>query len=216
MAILELTYIVNFGSELAVVSMLPTFFETTFDLPKATAGILASCFAFVNLVARPAGGLISDKVGSRKNTMAFLTAGLGIGYLVMSMIKPGTFSGPSGIFVAVVITMLASFFVQSGEGATFALVPLVKRRVTGQVAGLVGAYGNVGAVTYLTIFSLLPMWMGGGAEPDPTVIANSNSRFFQILGIAGLIVAFFCYFFLKEPKGSFADLHEGETEEALA
>ena len=50
-AILELTYIVNFGSELAVVSMLPTFFETTFDLPKATAGILASCFAFVNLVA---------------------------------------------------------------------------------------------------------------------------------------------------------------------
>ena len=62
-AILELTYIVNFGSELAVVSMLPTFFETTFDLPKATAGILASCFAFVNLVARPAGGLISDKLG---------------------------------------------------------------------------------------------------------------------------------------------------------
>ena len=203
MAILELTYIVNFGSELAVVSMLPTFFETTFDLPKATAGILASCFAFVNLVARPAGGLISDSVGSRKNTMGFLTAGLGIGYLVMSMIKPGTFSGTTGIVVAVVITMLASFFVQSGEGATFALVPLVKRRVTGQVAGLVGAYGNVGAVTYLTIFSLLPMWMGGGGEPTPEVIAASNSTFFQILGVAGLIVAFFCFFFLKEPKGSF-------------
>ena len=191
--------------------MLPTFFETTFDLPKATAGILASCFAFVNLVARPAGGLISDRVGSRKNTMGFLTAGLGVGYLVMSMIKPGTFSGTSGIFVAVVITMLASFFVQSGEGATFALVPLVKRRVTGQVAGLVGAYGNVGAVTYLTIFSLLPMWMGGGGEPTPEVIAASNSAFFQILGVAGLIVAFFCFFFLKEPKGSFAELHEGET-----
>ncbi|NCG16336.1 MAG: MFS transporter, partial [Synechococcales cyanobacterium H12SWP_bin.12] len=210
-AILELTYIVNFGSELAVVSMLPTFFETTFDLPKATAGILASCFAFVNLVARPAGGLISDKLGSRKNTMAFLTGGLGIGYLVMSMIKPGTFSGTTGIIIAVLITMLASFFVQSGEGATFAMVPLVKRRVTGQVAGLVGAYGNVGAVTYLTIFSLLPMWMGGGKDPSPEIIAASNSAFFQVLGIAGLIVAFFCFFFLKEPKGSFDDLHEGET-----
>jgi NNP family nitrate/nitrite transporter-like MFS transporter len=208
-AILELTYIVNFGSELAVVSMLPTFFETTFDLPKSTAGILASCF--VNLVARPAGGLISDKLGSRKNTMAFLTGGLGIGYLVMSMIKPGTFSGTTGIIIAVLITMLASFFVQSGEGATFALVPLVKRRVTGQVAGLVGAYGNVGAVTYLTIFSLLPMWMGGGKDPSPEIIAASNSAFFQVLGVAGLIVAFFCFFFLKEPKGSFDDLHEGET-----
>jgi len=194
-----------------VVSMLPTFFETTFDLPKATAGLLASCFAFVNLIARPAGGLISDKVGSRKNTMGFLTAGLGFGYLVMSMIKPGTFSGTTGIIVAVVITMLASFFVQSGEGATFALVPLVKRRVTGQVAGLVGAYGNVGAVAYLTIFSLLPMWMGGGSDPSPEVIAASNSAFFQILGVAGLVVAFFCFFFLKEPKGSFAELHEGES-----
>ena len=209
-AILELTYIVNFGSELAVVSMLPTFFETTFDLPKATAGILASCFAFVNLVARPGGGLISDKLGSRKNTMAFLTGGLGIGYLIMSMIKPGTFSGGLGIAVAVLITMLASFFVQAGEGATFAMVPLVKKRVTGQIAGLVGAYGNVGAVAYLTTFSLLPMWMGGGKDPSAEIVASSNSAFFQILGIAGLIVAFLCFFFLKEPKGSFSEEHADE------
>ncbi|PWL22435.1 MAG: MFS transporter [Synechococcus sp. XM-24] len=209
-AILELTYIVNFGSELAVVSMLPTFFETTFDLPKATAGILASCFAFVNLVARPGGGLISDKLGSRKNTMAFLTGGLGIGYLIMSMIKPGAFSGSFGIIVAVLITMLASFFVQAGEGATFAMVPLVKKRVTGQIAGLVGAYGNVGAVAYLTIFSLLPMWMGGGKDPSAEIVASSNSAFFQILGTAGLIVAFLCFFFLKEPKGSFAEEHADE------
>lgn len=209
-AILELTYIVNFGSELAVVSMLPTFFETTFDLPKATAGILASCFAFVNLVARPGGGLISDKLGSRKNTMAFLTGGLGIGYLIMSMIKPGAFSGSLGITIAVLITMLASFFVQAGEGATFAMVPLVKKRVTGQIAGLVGAYGNVGAVAYLTIFSLLPMWMGGGKDPSAEIVASSNSAFFQILGTAGLIVAFLCFFFLKEPKGSFAEEHVDE------
>ena len=52
-----------------------------------------------------------------------------------------------------------------------------------------GAYGNVGAVTYLTIFSLLPMWMGGGAEPTPEIIASSNSAFFQVLGVAGLVVA---------------------------
>ncbi|MEA5475532.1 MFS transporter [Synechococcus sp. CCY9201] len=216
-AILELTYIVNFGSELAVVSMLPTFFETTFDLPKATAGILASAFAFVNLIARPGGGLLSDKLGSRKSTMGFLTIGLGIGYLVMSMIKPGTFTGNAGIALALVLTMACSFFVQAGEGSTFAMVPLVKRRVTGQIAGMVGAYGNVGAVAYLTIYSLLPVWMGGAsAEPSPEVIAASNSAFFQILGVAGLIVGFMCYFFLNEPKGSFADQHEGEAVAAAS
>ncbi|OOV36453.1 hypothetical protein BO98_01560, partial [Candidatus Synechococcus spongiarum LMB bulk10D] len=99
-AILELTYIVNFGSELAVVSMLPSFFETTFALPKALAGILASSYAFMNLAARPGGGLLSDRMGSRKNTMAFLTVGLGVGYLLMSLIQPGTFTGTTGILLA--------------------------------------------------------------------------------------------------------------------
>ena len=133
----------------------------------------------------------------------------------MSLIKPGTFTGTAGIALAVALTMFCSFFVQAGEGSTFAMVPLVKRRITGQVAGLVGAYGNVGAVSYLTIFASLPLWMGGGSDPSPAVIAASNSAFFQVLGIAGLIVGFFCYFFLREPKGSFAELHEGEVAQPL-
>lgn len=213
-AILELTYIVNFGSELAVVSILPAFFEGTFGLPKALAGTLGASYAFVNLVARPGGGLISDRLGSRKATMAILTLGMGIGYLVMSSI-PSLRDGlglPAGVMVAlaVVMTMTCSFFVQAGEGSTFALVPLVKRRITGQVAGNVGAYGNVGAVAYLTIFSLLPMWLGGGADPAPAILDRSNVIFFQLLGVTSLIVAFLCFFMLEEPKGSFADFHEGE------
>ena len=88
--------------------------------------------------------------------------------------------------------MVCSFFVQAGEGAVFSIVPLVKKRVTGQVAGMVGAYGNVGAVCFLTVFSFV-----------------SPSAFF--LTIAGAAV--FCAvasLFLKEPKGSFADAHHDE------
>ena len=203
-AILELTYIVNFGSELAVVSMLPAFFEGTFGLSKALAGMLAASYAFMNLFARPSGGLISDKLGSRKNTMAFLTIGMGVGYLIMSSIPTVRdsigISGAPMIAIAVIMTMACSFFVQSGEGSTFAMVPLVKRRITGQVAGNVGAYGNVGAVAYLTTYSLLPSGDAG------------NIAFFQILGVAGLIVGFLCIFVLDEPKGSFAEFHEGEQE----
>ena len=206
-AILDLTYIVNFGSELAVVSMLPTFFEGTFSLPKAAAGMIAASYAFMNLMSRPGGGLISDRMGSRKRTMAFLTAGMGIGYLMM-----GTVSSDWWLPGAVLLTMACSFFVQAGEGSTFALVPLVKRRITGQVAGNVGAYGNVGAVAYLTLFSLLPKWLSGGGEPTPAIIAQSNTIFFQVLGVTALIIAFLCIFFLDEPKDSFAEFHEGEEE----
>lgn len=205
-AILELTYIVNFGSELAVVSMLPAFFEGTFGLSKGLAGMLAASYAFMNLLARPSGGLISDRLGSRKSTMAILTLCMGVGYLVMGTIPAvrDSLGGAGGIMVplAVVMTMVCSFFVQAGEGSTFALVPLVKRRVTGQVAGNVGAYGNVGAVAYLTLYSLLP-------EGD-----IGNQIFFQTLGVAGLVVAFLCFFILEEPKGSFAEMHEGEEAPA--
>ena len=209
-AILELTYIVNFGSELAVVTMLPSFFEGTFTLDKATAGIIASSYAFMNLVSRPGGGIISDSVGSRKWTMAILTGGMGIGYLLFSQV-----TGAWPLAAAVLLVMACSFFVQASEGATFALVPLVKRRITGQVAGNVGAYGNVGAVAYLTTLLLLKeSLIPAGDTVDPALVAAgtaaANAAFFQVLGVMGLIVAFLCVFFLDEPKDSFAEVHEGE------
>nr|WP_290223950.1 MFS transporter [Trichocoleus desertorum] len=198
-ALLELTYFVNFGSELAVVSMLPAFFENTFGLSKVMAGMIAASYAFMNLVARPGGGLVSDKLGSRKLTMTVLTACMGLGYLAMSSVTSAWW-----LPIAIVLTMACSFFVQAGEGSTFAIVPLVKRRVTGQIAGNVGAYGNVGAVIYLTLYSLLPEG------------AIGNQIFFQTLGIMSVIVAFLCAFLLKEPKGSFSEHHEGEEVLVLA
>ncbi len=190
-ASLEMAYLACFGSELAVVSMLPTFFQRSFGLTAAIAGAVAGTYAFMNLVARPGGGFISDKIGSRKWTLAATLAGTGIGYLVFSSL-----GGNIALPIVVAITMIASFFVMAAEGATFAIVPLVKRRVTGQIAGNVGAYGNVGAVAYLTIYSLLPE----GAAGDRT--------FFQMLGVVALIAASLCGFFLREPK-------ESHTEELL-
>ncbi len=200
-AILELTYIVNFGSELSVVTVLPLFFQQIFNLSPAWAGAIASSYAFMNLMSRPGGGLISDSVGSRKWTMAILTAGMGVGYLVM-----GTLTGGNFLFLAVLVTMVCSFFVQAGEGSTFAIVPLIKRRVTGQVAGNVGAYGNVGAVVYLTTWTLLP---------KGEALASSFQTFFFLLGGASLVVTVLCAFCLQEPKGSFAEFHEGENAPSL-
>ncbi len=190
---LELAYVACFGSELAVVSMLPSFFERGYGLAAAVAGAVAGTYAFMNIPARPGGGWISDKVGSRKWTLVATLAGTGIGYLIFASLGQGV-----PLRLVVIATMVASFFVMAAEGATFAIVPLVKNRITGQIAGNVGAYGNVGAVVYLTIYSLLPQ----GAASDRT--------FFQILGVVALIVAFINAFFLKEPTGS----HEEEHVEA--
>lgn len=177
-AVLDLAYLVTFGSELAVVSMLPLFFMDTFELSQVTAGMLASGYAFMNLVARPGGGLISDKFG-RKKTLVVLLIGLAVGYFLMSQINAGW-----PVALAVIVTMACSFFVQSGEGAVFAMVPLVKRRLTGQVAGMAGAYGNVGAVSFLTVLSFV-----------------SPQIFFLVIAGAALLTLIAVHSLLEEPKG---------------
>ena len=154
--LLELAYAVSFGSELAVVSMLPEFFEHTFNLSHQLAGPVAATYPLMNLVSRPAGGLISDKLGSRKWTLTLMIAGVGLGYMVMSQIHPGL-----PLPIAILLTMCCAFFVFGGAGATFGIAPLIKRRITGQIAGNVGAYGSVGSVIYATTYSLLPQTVDG-------------------------------------------------------
>lgn len=181
-AILDLTYCVTFGSELAVISMLPLFYSNTFDMSPIGAGMLASMFAAINLVARPGGGWLSDKIG-RKKSLSILVAGTFGGYFLMSLIGPGW-----PIFMAVAITMLCSLFVHAGNGAVFAVIPLIRRRMTGQIAGMAGAYGNVGAVTFLTVLSFV-----------------SPSTFFFVIACAAL-GALLAIQFLDEPRGAIAEV----------
>ena len=176
-AILDWAYFVTFGSELAVVSMLPAFFMDIFDLSPIVAGILGGAFAVMNLVARPGGGYLSDKFG-RKRSLTILITGLTLGYLILSKIDSAWM-----VPLAVASVMLCSFFVQAGEGAVFAMVPLVKRRMTGQIAGMVGAYGNVGGVTFLTVYSFV-----------------DTSTFFMVIAAAAATCLVLVQF-IEEPKG---------------
>ena len=183
-AVLNVLYFATFGSELAVVSMLPLFFSETFELTPVLAGMVASAYAFMNLMSRPGGGWISDKFG-RKPTLLILTIGLAVGYFAM-----GQVDSTWPVWLAVVAAMACSFFVQAGEGAVFATVPLIKRRMTGQIAGMTGAYGNVGAVVYLTVLSFV-----------------SYQTFFLVIA-ATAILGFVTLLFMEEPNGQIAEVND--------
>jgi NNP family nitrate/nitrite transporter-like MFS transporter len=190
-AILNIMYFCNFGSELAVVSVLPLFFAQTFELSPVVAGVVASTHAFLNLISRPGGGWISDKVG-RKKSLLVLTLGLSVTYFITSQI-----SSEWSLLAAVMLVMACAFFVQAGEGAVFATVPLIKRRLTGQIAGMTGAYGNVGAVIYLLILTFV-----------------SYSTFFMVIGAAAF-VGFIALLFMDEPKGHIAEVKEDGSVELI-
>ncbi len=178
--ILAVAYLMTFGSKLAVLSMLPMFFFNTFHASQAIsmldAGFLASSFVITNVVARPAGGWVSDRIG-RKLSISVFTAGLAGGYCLMALISA---EWPIGL--AVLVTFLCALFMQAAEGAIFAFVPLVRRAITGEVAGIVGAYGNAGAILFLILLTM-----------------QTPAGFFLMLGIGcaillGLIAC------LEEPK----------------
>ncbi len=208
-AALNSTYFANFGAELAVVSMLPMFFELTFKnltdgsgnymMTATVAGMVAASFAFVNLVARPLGGYLSDKMSNRKRTMLIYMVGIAIGFFLMANIgkwgpvdETGAttivpmFEGVWWLVVSVLITIIASVFVQGAEGATFAIIPMINNKMTGQIAGMAGAYGNVGAVFYLVLYSLV-----------------DSKTFFFIIAAGAAISFVFCLFALKEPERAF-------------
>ncbi|MGU9980299.1 MFS transporter [Phreatobacter sp. HK31-P] len=194
-AALNTTYFANFGAELAVVSMLPMFFEETWGLNAAMAGLIASSFAFVNLFARPMGGLVSDRFGNRRFVMMAYMFGIGVGFLLM-----GLMDSRWPLVIAVAITIGCSFFVQGAEGATFGIIPSIKRRVTGQISGMAGAYGNVGAVFYLFILTYV-----------------TASQFFLIISAGAFISWLVCYIWLKEPEGGFGDEYIiSSVDEAIA
>jgi len=182
-AALNTTYFANFGAELAVVSMLPMFFEETWGLSAAAAGLIASTFAFVNLFARPMGGLVSDRFGNRRFVMLVYMLGIAVGFALM-----GLMNSKWPLVIAVAITVGCSFFVQGAEGATFGIIPSIKRRLTGQISGMAGAYGNVGAVFYLFVFMFV-----------------TPSQFFMIIAAGAFISWLVCLIWLKEPEGGFGD-----------
>jgi len=93
--------------------------------------------------------------------------------------------------------MACSCFVSGGCGAVYAIVPLIKRRMTGQIAGMVGAYGNVGGVLFLTILSFV----------TPAV-------FFTIIAAVALSVLIAVQF-IDEPKGHMAEVQEDGTVEMI-
>lgn len=191
-AILDIAYSLTFGAELAVVSMLPLYYVDTFNVEPIKAGILAGIYPVINLFARPAGGWLSDKIG-RKLTLGIVSAGAAMSFFILSHV-----TSEWALWLVVGATVLAGIFSKAGSGAVYAMVPLIQRRMTGQFAGMVGAFGNVGGLVFLTVLSFV-----------------SSSIFFMTIAATAVFVFFCVVVFLDEPKGQMVEVLDDGTVELI-
>jgi MFS transporter, NNP family, nitrate/nitrite transporter len=161
---LALGYAMCFGMEITFNNVAALHFVDTFRLSQSNAGFWAGIFGFMNIFARPLGGIISDKVGGHWGIRGkgVLLSGLllleGLGLIVFAN---------AGSFPLAILSMLTfGLFIKMANGATYGIVPFLNERNAGLISGVVGAGGNLGgmlfgflfkseAVTYMQAFNYI-------------------------------------------------------------
>jgi NNP family nitrate/nitrite transporter-like MFS transporter len=133
-----------FGVELTIDNIAALYFADYFHLALTTAGFVAASFGMMNVFARAAGGIVSDRcyrqwgLQGRVVLLGCTILCEGLGLILFSRMR--------ALPLSIASMMLAGLFVKMSNGATYAVVPFVNKRALGAVAGIVGAGGNAGGV----------------------------------------------------------------------
>jgi NNP family nitrate/nitrite transporter-like MFS transporter len=157
------TYFCSFGGELAVNSILSSYYKKNFpSLGQTKASNYAAIFGFLNFVTRPLGGAVADilynKFGRRlwfkKGWIQLCGFMTGILLIIIGKVDPSESNGGTiGEMVGLIAVM--AIFHEAGNGANFALVPHVHPFANGILSGMTGAGGNLGGVVFAIIFRFM-------------------------------------------------------------
>jgi NNP family nitrate/nitrite transporter-like MFS transporter len=130
-------YAVTFGGFVAFATYLPTYLKDVYGFDLTQAGTRTAGFALAAVVARPIGGVLSDKVHPRPVVIASLAGAAVMAMVIAAQPAPELGAGLSFVVMA--------FLLGIGMGGVFAWVA---RRApaerVGSVAGIVGAAGGLG------------------------------------------------------------------------
>ncbi|MFO7448084.1 MAG: NarK family nitrate/nitrite MFS transporter [Ignavibacteriaceae bacterium] len=142
--LLFLAYSACFGIEITFDNVAAIYFVDNFDASLVLGGALASIFGIMNIFARALGGIVSDKVGRK---FGLRGKGLLLGSLLaLEGLGIALFAITEQLILAVLSMLLFALFLKMANGATYSIVPFVKKDAIGSVSGIVGAGGNLGAV----------------------------------------------------------------------
>jgi NNP family nitrate/nitrite transporter-like MFS transporter len=130
-------YAVAFGGFVAFSTYLPTYLKDVYSFDLTQAGTRTAGFAIAAVIARPAGGVLADKVGPRAVAITSFAGAAVMAVVVALQPAPEV---PAGLAF-----VLLAAFLGLGTGGVFAWVAaLAPRERVGSVSGLVGAAGGLG------------------------------------------------------------------------
>jgi MFS transporter, NNP family, nitrate/nitrite transporter len=130
-------YAITFGGFVAFATYLPTYLKIVYGFTLTEAGTRAAGFAVAAVVARPIGGILSDRLRPKPVVLASLAGAAVMAVVLAAQPAPEI---PAGL------TFLAMAFVLGiGTGGVFAWVAQrAPAERVGAVTGIVGAAGGLG------------------------------------------------------------------------
>lgn len=194
--ILTIAYAACFGVEITVDNFAPIFFTDSFGASIAVAGMAAGIFGWINIFARPMGGIVADRIGKvwGFDGKSFLLATL----LLLEGIGIIWFAKSGNLGMAIFLMFFFGLSLKMANGATYSLVPFISPVAVGSVAGIVGAGGNIGAMLIAFMFkakavNITKEVIENGVATTKTVIDYTAA--FALLGyiILGIGIAVFIF-----------------------
>ena len=135
---LALLYFVTFGGFVAMAVFLPKLLQDWFDLSLTDAGLRAAGFTALATVARPVGGMLSDRIGAPRVLVVVFS------FVALDAAALAYLSGDPSIVPVTVACLTLAGFLGLGNGAVFKVVPQDFPAATGAATGIVGAAGGIG------------------------------------------------------------------------
>ncbi len=183
--ILAIAYGACFGVEITVDNFAAIYFKDKYGASLVMAGIVASIFGWINLFARPLGGIVADKIGKKYGfdgktmllSILLLLEGAGIVW----------FAQAGQLSMAIVMMFFFGLSLKMANGATYSLVPFVNTEAVGSVAGIVGAGGNIGAM----LIGFLFKYKAVKVSDDMIDYSNAFTTLGYIVLVFGAVVLVF-------------------------
>lgn len=157
--VISVLYIGTFGSFIGYANTLPTLMRM--EYPAVTANIVF-LGALIGALVRPIGGILSDRFGGAKVTIAaFAAMGLGVLGLLLTLRTGASFA----VFIGTFMVLFAAAGI--GNGSTYRMIPAIfqvgitdpqqralARRAAGGCIGIAGAIGSLGGFFIPRVFAM--------------------------------------------------------------
>lgn len=166
-------YAVVFGGFVSFATYLPTYLRDVYQFDPSSAGARTAGFALAAVIARPIGGVIADRIGSKPVVVVSLAAVAVLGWLVNLT--------PNGDIPAGLTFLAMAAALGLGTGGVFAWVGVLSPAgKVGSISGIVSAAGGLGGY-------FPPLVMGATYDPD----THSYSIGLLLLVVTALVALVF-------------------------